>query len=795
MNRQDFFLLKALTGWQAVELTPPAAQPAPPDALQDLAEVTDHLDGIDTVTLDLFDTLLRRDVDPPDLPKRLAMQPLQLVLARHGVSIGIPALLALRDEAEARARQQGLTAGMDAECTLTDIFAQLYALLAERHGIDPAEHIAPAELVAYEVDRELTRLSPMPGARALLDELKRRGLKVLVLSDMYLEAAHLQRILSHHGLWEGIDALYVSSETRLTKGTGKIFAQLIARGEITPGATLHLGDHLVSDVQRPREHGLHSRLLHIPAEKARRAALRQALKLAEEFGEPGALRSLCELPDGSRSQADPRHIAYHRIGPLFTLFVLDVLRQCLAGDYREVFFLARDGHLLQRLYDKLRAGLDLARLLPSPAGRYLYLSRASTRHASLGDSPEELASLAQRVNRQDGVWSLIAILGLDRKDYAPLVSDILGTEAEDAALHDSGELQQRLLADPRFTQRLRQDLANGRRQLQDYLVQEGLLDGGRVMLVDIGWQGSILVTLEQAFGALPGFPDIDVRYFGRLHGNRLERIRLQDGFAFDSARDNPVEHLINECRELFESVASSTEGSVLRYTVGADGVIGPLCAPSTLDAEDLATLEQIQQGILDYCDDFIGLCNRFGPAPEPFYYDALVQATSLIAGTRPDEQERLAGLKFDLSWGTEGRVPLREYLGLSRQAGAAPPHQPLPLQLSLESAAGGTDLQALFERIHQLVERLRQEEQLVFYGVGTVSALLAPLLVERIAYFVDGNSALHGQQYLGKPIQAPDSLLDDSGKTVFVTPIKRKAVIAKRLAGCPLTVLYIDDLL
>ena len=80
MNYADFYLLKALSNWAPVEI----AYSAPPphsDDLQSLASLLDEADHYDIFSFDIFDTLLRRDVEPPELVKRATMQALRRRLA------------------------------------------------------------------------------------------------------------------------------------------------------------------------------------------------------------------------------------------------------------------------------------------------------------------------------------------------------------------------------------------------------------------------------------------------------------------------------------------------------------------------------------------------------------------------------------------------------------------------------------------------------------------------------------------------------------------------------------------
>ncbi len=542
-------------------------------------------------------------------------------------------------------------------------------------------------------------------------------------------------------------------------------------------------------------HGLNALLYFNPDEYQRRTLLRQSLALAEKFGDTSALFKISGLFNKNESDITPREIAYRRLGPIFTLFALDLLHDALSNKYREIFFLARDGYLIQQLYQRLRIKLDLARLIPTPEGRYLYLSRASTRLAELDNSSEILSSLAQRVNRQGGILALIDILGLERSPYQLLMDKIIGKEIPENALDKNGSLQKKLLANQEFSDHLKSDIVKGRMQLYDYLVQEKLLAPGNVLLADIGWNGSILSTLENAFGDNPDFPNIHARFFGRLYGSAVDKINISPGFAYDEARNNPIEHIVNECRELFESVSSSCDGSVLGYQ-SVEQKILPRCAHSCLDESDKNLVHELQKGVLDYCDDFIDLYNRFAPLSDALQPNAIIEATSLIAGTRPAEQACIANLQFDLSWGTSSRVSLGEYLGFTGSRTPSNQLSNLALKIQLnDNLSCGMNLQGFFEKIHQMVERLHQENSLIFYGVGTVTSLIAPLLSDHIAYFVDGNSALHNQLFLDKPICSPDVLQKENAHTVFVTAINRKNVISKRLTSCHLPILYIDDLL
>ena len=122
------------------------------------------------VAFDVFDTLLRRDVAAP--------ADLFALMERTGRAR--PGFAAARRAAEAaaRARHPGR------EVTLAEIYA-----CPELAGADPAAECAAERAV----------LRPDPDLLAAARACKDRGLRVYVVSDMYLPAAEIGEILRRAG--------------------------------------------------------------------------------------------------------------------------------------------------------------------------------------------------------------------------------------------------------------------------------------------------------------------------------------------------------------------------------------------------------------------------------------------------------------------------------------------------------------------------------------------------------------------------------------------------------------------
>lgn len=797
MTYQDYYLLKALTGWKPTIIKRPQ-HPSPPEGSTDFASLLSKIPtGTTHISFDVFDTVLRRKSHPPELTKQPAIIWLhKLIESQSTVSaFSFVQLLAMRDQAEAQARQNYLELGKDSECTLEELFQILLDKLNRECSLALDEHVLNM-MLEIELDTESNQLSVMPFALDCLQALRDQGIKISFISDMYLHYEHIELFLKANQLLQPGDQLFVSSKERLTKGSGRLYKKLIDDGIITPENHCHIGDNPISDVKQAKEQGLYALRFYSSEEESRKALSQQRRKLIHQTGDLEALLSNSVRPR-SLGSSDLYELAYSKLAPVFALFAQHIFKQTQKNQYDRVFFLARDGYLPLKLFEQLTNSLPDILQSKLPKASYLYLSRASTRFVSYTGDKGELLSLSQRVNKQDGVWAILKTLGLDSEDYQTLVKSLLGEGySPNTEMDKSSDDIHKLLSNQAFNEKVAKDLIHNRNQLLNYLKQEGWLGSNKILVIDIGWNGSIFASLESAFSDHPEWPQIDVQLFGHLPNSDIRLTNILPGFAMDMRTPHPIESLFNECRELFEVSASSMEGSVLGYQKQS-GVITPKLATRHVSPEEEMATTHLQQGIIDGSYHLNQLIRDYLLDTDSLRASAIIEATSLLTGLNPHYVEALSTLKFDLSWGTDSRVSMAEYLGYTASQEQSAPefnHSHLQLTFNDDADTNAADPQKVLEKLHQIVEMLKAEEEVILYGVGTVTSLIAPLVDSKLKYFVDGNTALHEKLFLGKPVMSPDEALQDCA-TLFVTPIGRKNVISKRLMNRTERTLYIDDYL
>lgn len=184
----------------------------------------------DAVSFDVFDTLLFRPFShPADL--------FYLV----GAELGYPDFRRIRMEVEEALRQRRRRDTGSSEITLGDI----WEAMEQETGI-------PRDVgMAAEWKWEQRCCLPNPYMLRVVGELLAQGKPVLAVSDMYLGAAAVRRLLEGCG-YTGLDACLVSGDLGVSKSDGGLYRMV--RGHVGPSRiVVHIGDNPQADVEKARE--------------------------------------------------------------------------------------------------------------------------------------------------------------------------------------------------------------------------------------------------------------------------------------------------------------------------------------------------------------------------------------------------------------------------------------------------------------------------------------------------------------------------------------------------------------
>ncbi len=206
-------------------------------------------------SFDVFDTCVTRCCDrPSDLFERLFVNLLaSKSLSSAELAAAAKGLARSRIAAEKLARQQTT----QDDVTLTAICQVL------TESLEPYD-IRADEAEAAEAALELATVSPILSTRLQIQQLRAgntsiggsHGSKVVFISDMYLPSQVVRQMLIDHGFSDGSDAVYVSADIGLSKGSGQLFPHVCDQLGIVPKQLHHTGDNRYADVRSARRQGV-----------------------------------------------------------------------------------------------------------------------------------------------------------------------------------------------------------------------------------------------------------------------------------------------------------------------------------------------------------------------------------------------------------------------------------------------------------------------------------------------------------------------------------------------------------
>ncbi len=120
-------------------------------------------------------------------------------------------------------------------------------------GVEPTDEelqdFRPVAGDAYRANRRA-----VPGAIALLAELRRRTVKIGVVTNNFVDEQ--MRKLDACGLTTLVDVLAISEEVRAIKPDPRIFAAALARAGVRPNEAVMVGDSWANDVEGARAAGI-----------------------------------------------------------------------------------------------------------------------------------------------------------------------------------------------------------------------------------------------------------------------------------------------------------------------------------------------------------------------------------------------------------------------------------------------------------------------------------------------------------------------------------------------------------
>lgn len=322
------------------------------------------------------------------------------------------------------------------------------------------------EILNKELEIERQLLVPVHTILKEIELLRKQGVQIAFISDMYLPLSFIKEVLLGTNLYHEGDMLYVSSETKLTKHTGHLFQQIAKTHKIKYKEWKHKGDHPKSDIMVPKKLGIKvEQINHIPS---RFEKFIESQDCSSDFMYQKMLAGLCKSLRLSSKGSPEEIVAITFVAPFFVPFVYRLLKKSRELCIKKLFFLARDAYIFYII------AIQFQNEFPEIELKYINVSRKSLYLPALKSITYPAIANMFWNFEQISVSDIIERLQINDYNY---------TKWENNSFNSS-EILNGLLKDEHFIECVAKKRDEQKELITRYLIQEGL-GGDNCAIVDL----------------------------------------------------------------------------------------------------------------------------------------------------------------------------------------------------------------------------------------------------------------------------------------------------------------------
>lgn len=518
------------------------------------------------VSFDIFDTLLKRNVENPFQIFSLLEEK---AVRQYGEDF--QNLRQERIQAEKNARTK-----INGEVTLDQIYNELPLGTVEQR----------AWLKQQEIDLELKYCTQNTVITDVYAKCLEEGKRVIIVSDMYLPKEVLVQMLHNIGI-SSYEGLWVSNESGLTKSEGTLFAKVTSDLNVVPELVVHIGDNKKSDFLNAKKAGWHALLINTQQRNLNyfnrpRRTLNDNIAFA--FTNNNIV-----------NEKNENKLGFETMGPLLYGFSKWLEQQFRNENISQAYFLSRDGLIMKKAFDLLEnAEIET---------HYLYASRRALQVPILAYDEIGYQDFIKRIHWPSKVKLryYLYCLGIDNNEMFQKVTQqfnvTLEYQVERQQLTTSTVFKNIFESERKY---IKENATVEKEALVKYFQREKLQ--GKVALVDIGWHGNMQVNLENILNMEGINNDIYGYYIGvKPDDNHGKQVRMK-GYIFDVGCNQEIYDDEKQINGMFEQMFMADHGSVKCMRQSNQDIVPVLYSKEQKDKLQRQLISNYQQGALNYVE-------------------------------------------------------------------------------------------------------------------------------------------------------------------------------------------------
>ena len=517
------------------------------------------IDKNNIISFDIFDTLILRNIfQPTDIFRILAK------FAKD--EFDIDNFFQKRVEGEKKARDKVKNSEAD--------FQEIYDEVEKLCGCN-IEKIKQMEL---QLEMEFSVINPyMMEIWKYASEQKKT---IIFISDMYLSSDFIKKLLKKNGY--KVEHLYVSNEYRKNKGSKELYELVGQELNCKKTNWLHIGDNEYSDYKQAKEFGInayHYKNVSTYYEGTKELSISESVLIGIQNN---------YLYNGIQENYWNKFGAKNAF-PIYFGFAKWLYD--LTKEEDNLFFLARDGYIIKKIYDMF-CKMDENTIFTN----YIYVSRKVLQLPLLGTMPELDKVIRQLTDRTelDGEITLRETLykvGIRDMDKAEKYMNAFGfLNLDEIVSPEKLYMAQNLIV--KLSGEVRKYFSDKRKLLERYFEQEKVNCWNKLNVMDVGWKGSSQEVIEKILGK-----DVIGYYFGTADTLSRNKFCTMYGWIFDDWNPTTVASEVYRYINMYELLFSAPHGSTIDYKEENEKII-PVLNDNVIFNQ---VIKEFQETALELC--------------------------------------------------------------------------------------------------------------------------------------------------------------------------------------------------